>query len=63
MLKKNRLTIQPQLKRVQKTLDQDKLTRVSLLLGIFKALNILYSRRLADSWVNLANSNPPEISG
>lgn len=48
-----------QLKRGQKkTLDQDKLTRISLLLGIFKALNILYSRKLADSWVGLPNSNP-----
>jgi len=48
-----------QLKRGHKrTLDQDKLTRISLLLGIFKALNILYSRKLADAWVNLPNSNP-----
>ena len=48
-----------QLKRGQKkTLDQDKLTRISLLLGIFKALSILYSRKLADSWINLPNSNP-----
>lgn len=42
----------------KKKLDQDKLTRISLLIGIFKALNILYRRKLADSWVNLANSNP-----
>jgi hypothetical protein len=42
----------------KKTLDQDQLTRVSLLLGIFKALNILYSRKLADVWVNLPNTNP-----
>lgn len=42
----------------KKTLDQDKLTRISLLLGIFKALNVLYSRKLADAWVNLANTNP-----
>src|SRR5690349_13979929 len=28
-------------------LDQDQLTRVSLVIGIFKALNILYSTRLA----------------
>lgn len=42
----------------KKTLDQDKLTRISLLLGVFKALNILYSRKLADAWVNLPNSNP-----
>lgn len=48
-----------QLKRGRKkTLDQDKLTRISLLLGIFKALNILYSRKLADAWIILANSNP-----
>lgn len=48
-----------QMKRGErKMLDQDKLTRVSLLLGIFKALNTLYSRKLADSWVNLPNSNP-----
>ncbi len=42
----------------KKTLDQDKLTRISLLLGIFKSLNLLYSRKLADVWVNLPNSNP-----
>jgi len=48
-----------QLKRGhKKTLDQDKLTRISLLLGTFKALNTLYSRKLADTWVNLPNSNP-----
>jgi hypothetical protein len=41
-----------------KTLDQDKLTRISLLFGIFKALNILYSPKLANSWVNLPNTNP-----
>jgi hypothetical protein len=41
-----------------KTLDQDKLTRVSLLVGIFKALNILYGTKLADAWVQLPNSNP-----
>lgn len=42
----------------KKTLDQDKLTRISLLLGIFKALNVLYSRKLADVWVTRPNSNP-----
>jgi hypothetical protein len=48
-----------QMKRGQKKiLDQDKLTRISLLLGIFKALNVLYGRKLADAWVNLPNSNP-----
>ncbi|HEV8132332.1 MAG TPA: antitoxin Xre-like helix-turn-helix domain-containing protein [Acidobacteriota bacterium] len=48
-----------QLKRGQKKrLDQDKLTRISLLVGAFRALNILYSRKLADAWVNLPNTNP-----
>jgi hypothetical protein len=42
----------------KKTLDQDRLTRISLLLGIFRALNILYSRKLADAWINLPNANP-----
>src|SRR6266446_9163894 len=48
-----------QLKRsASKTLDQDKLTRISLLVGIFKALNILFSPRLADAWMQLPNANP-----
>jgi hypothetical protein len=41
-----------------RTLDQDRLTRISLLIGIFKALNILYSPKLADAWMTLPNSNP-----
>lgn len=41
-----------------RTLDQDTLTRISLLVGIFKALNILYSQRLADAWIALPNRNP-----
>jgi Antitoxin Xre-like helix-turn-helix domain/Antitoxin Xre/MbcA/ParS C-terminal toxin-binding domain len=45
-------------RRRKKRLDQDKLARISLLIGTFKALNILYSRKLADAWVNLPNSNP-----
>jgi len=40
-----------------KVLDADKLTRVSYLIGIFKALNILYSEKLADRWVQLPNAN------
>jgi Antitoxin Xre/MbcA/ParS C-terminal toxin-binding domain len=40
-----------------KVLDADKLTRVSYLVGIFKALNILYSEKLADAWVQLPNTN------
>ena len=48
------------LKKMQdvRALDQDTLTRISLLIGIFKALNILYSQRLADRWMTLPNTNP-----
>lgn len=38
-------------------LDQDRITRISLLTGIFKALNILYGKKLADHWVQLPNQN------
>lgn len=41
-----------------RVLDQDTLTRISLLVGIFKALNILYSAKLADAWMTLPNTNP-----
>jgi hypothetical protein len=39
-------------------LDQDRLVRVSLMVGIFKALNALYGQKLADAWISLPNSNP-----
>jgi hypothetical protein len=41
-----------------RSLDQDRLTRISLLTGIFKALNILFGKKLADRWVHLPNANP-----
>jgi hypothetical protein len=34
-------------RKARGTLDQDRLTRISLLIGIFKALNILYSKMFA----------------
>ena len=40
-----------------RSLDQDRLTRISLLTGIFKVLNILYRKKLADRWVRLPNTN------
>jgi Protein of unknown function (DUF2384) len=40
-----------------KRLDADVLTRISYLIGVFKALNILYGEKLADEWVRLPNSN------
>jgi len=39
-------------------LSQDELTRISLLIGIFKALNILFNQRLANEWTSRPNSNP-----
>jgi uncharacterized protein (DUF2384 family) len=39
-------------------LSQDELTRISLLIGIFKALNILFRQRLANQWASRPNSNP-----
>jgi len=39
-------------------LTQDEITRVSLLIGIYKALNILFDQELANQWVSRPNSNP-----
>ena len=41
----------------ERVLEADRLLRTSYLIGIFKALNILYSEELADRWAQLANSN------
>ncbi len=41
------------------TLSYDTLVRISLVLGIYKALHILYpDPGLADGWVKLPNANP-----
>ena len=40
-----------------KPLDEDRLRRISYLIGIFKALNILHGQDLADRWMQLPNSN------
>ena len=40
-----------------RVLDADRLLRVSYLIGIFKALNILHSKKLADAWIGLPNNN------
>lgn len=45
-------------KSPRRTLDPDTILRISYLIGIFKALNILHSRTLADRWVSLPNQNP-----
>ena len=44
-------------KNPQRVLDQDKLTRISYLIGIFKALQILHGQALADRWVQMPNRN------
>ncbi len=41
-----------------RVLDADRLTRISYVIGMFKALRILHSRTLADEWVHLPNQNP-----
>lgn len=44
-------------KKPDRVLDQDKLLRISYLVGIFASLNVLYSEKLADAWVRLPNTN------
>jgi hypothetical protein len=39
-------------------IDTDRLTRISYLIGIFKALQILHSPKLADEWPHLPNQHP-----
>jgi hypothetical protein len=45
-------------KHPERVLEVDRITRISYLLGIYKALHILYGDKLADEWVHLPNSNP-----
>ena len=44
-------------KNPDRILDVDRITRISYLVGIYKALHILYGDKLAGEWVNLPNSN------
>jgi hypothetical protein len=44
-------------RRPDRVLDADRLTRISYLIGIYKALRILHSDRIADEWVRLPNTN------
>jgi hypothetical protein len=45
-------------RKLDRVLDADRLTRISYLIGIFKALQILHARGIADEWVRLPNQNP-----
>lgn len=40
-----------------RSLDIDRITRISYLVGIYKALHILYSDDLADRWIAMPNTN------
>ena len=44
-------------KNQNKILDVDRITRISYLIGIYKALHILYGDTLADKWLKLPNQN------
>ncbi|HEY9279809.1 MAG TPA: MbcA/ParS/Xre antitoxin family protein [Eoetvoesiella sp.] len=44
-------------KKPDRLLEVDRITRISYLLGIYKALHILYGDELADQWVSLPNRN------
>lgn len=44
-------------KGARRPLDEDKLRRISFLVGIFKALNLLYGDELADLWMQRPNRN------
>jgi len=39
-------------------LSQDTLTRISMLVGVFGALRLLFTEHLADEWVLLPNKSP-----
>ena len=41
----------------ERILDEDRLRRISFLIGIFKALSIIHGEALADRWMTLPNSN------
>ncbi len=39
-------------------LSQDMLTRISVMVGVFKGLRLLFSAPLADDWIRLPNRGP-----
>ena len=44
-------------KNPDRILEVDRITRISYLIGVYKALHVLYGDKLADQWVSLPNSN------
>jgi Protein of unknown function (DUF2384) len=45
-------------KNPNKTLDVDRFTRISYLVGIYSALHSIYGDQLADAWIKIPNQNP-----
>lgn len=44
-------------KNPPRALEVDRITRISYLVGIYKALHILYGKELADRWISMPNTN------
>lgn len=44
-------------KNPDRLLEVDRITRISYLIGIYKALHILYGDKLADEWISFPNKN------
>jgi hypothetical protein len=44
-------------KSPDRVLEVDRITRISLLIGIYKSLHIIYGEKLADQWVSMSNQN------
>ncbi|MCF6369831.1 antitoxin Xre-like helix-turn-helix domain-containing protein [Rhizobium halophilum] len=42
----------------RRTLSQDQMTRVSILVGIYKGLHLLFADAMADQWPMLPNTGP-----
>ena len=43
---------------VSRSLSQDQMTRISALVGIYKALHLLFADAMADRWPQLVNTGP-----
>jgi uncharacterized protein (DUF2384 family) len=42
----------------QRSLGQDQMTRISVLVGVYKGLHLLFADQMADRWPQLANTGP-----
>jgi uncharacterized protein (DUF2384 family) len=53
----SRATFYEMKRQPERVCSVDELTRISYLIGIFKALNVLHGEALADRWMQLPNTN------